>query len=120
MSARRLPLQEGFRRLLPFYDAPAVVGEMIEAAWRENRLRLYCNGTLLAPGYIKRALLLLVMHDADGRPQCRIGPAGPLGWEQTDYIWEVDAEGFEALAPPTSTLKSTRRQTWRHSPRLKS
>jgi hypothetical protein len=104
---RRLPLQECFERLLPYYDAPDAVGEEIEAAWHERRLRLYCNGKLLSPGYIKSELRLLVEYEADGRPRCRIEPVGPLGWasvqgparpgEKPDYSWEVDVEGFKAL-----------------------
>src|SRR5262245_54151558 len=98
--SRRLTLQEGFERLLSHY-APGVACERLEHAFHRNTPdapRLYCDGNLLSPGYIKDQLRLIIEPDAAGRWQCRVTPTR-LGFARTDYVWEVDAEGIAALLP---------------------
>jgi hypothetical protein len=92
-SADRLPLQEAFNRLR-VRNEPHVACERINIALRENRLRLWCDGTLLAPGYIAANLLVVVRLEADGRPHCIIEPHGArLGFDPSrPYVWEVEGD----------------------------
>jgi hypothetical protein len=103
VSDRRISLQECFDRLLPHYK-PAVACELINLAVRENRLRLYCDSTLLALSYVCSSLCIVIEQEADGRWRCRVLPAGPgLGFDPNrPYRWEVDDEGIADLLPPPS------------------
>jgi hypothetical protein len=72
-------------------------------------LRLYCNGSLLTVSYIVTQLHVTVEQERDGRWRCEVVPAGPVGWAQTSYTWEVDAEGAVALLPPAPSRKAGRK-----------
>jgi hypothetical protein len=101
VNGRRIPLQDAFDRLLLHYH-PAVACEEINLAVRTNRLRLYCDGTLLSLIYICSDLRVVIEQEADGRWRCRVMPAGPgLGFDPNrPYRWEVDGEGADDLMQP--------------------
>ena len=51
----RISVDEALQRPLAAYP-PHVAAEMLNAALRENRVRLWCNGNLLSPNYIRTEL----------------------------------------------------------------
>jgi hypothetical protein len=112
--SRRLSLQEGFEQLLP-YNTPALVAEKFNRAWHEDRLRLFCNGKLLSPGYISSNLLAVAEQEDDGRWRCIVVPHGArLGFNPSHpYVWEMDAEGIEALLPPPAPSQEETERTKR-------
>jgi hypothetical protein len=108
--SRRLSLAEGFERLLAHY-APDVAHHKLRKGLHEKPGLLYCDGRPLAPSYIEDEVRVLLLdreqdkreqnkREQDGpRYELRLMPKGPMGWERTDYTWELDAKGLEALLP---------------------
>jgi hypothetical protein len=98
-----LTLQSALERLLETYQ-PWHTCERIVGALHANRLRLYCEGALLSPGYIIKELRIAIEQEADGRWRWVISPAGPLGFagdfDPRTAAWEVDEAGFKDLLPP--------------------
>ena len=105
-----ISLQDGFERLRLAYDAP-VACERLNVALRENRVRLYCNGRLVSPGYIAAQMRVVAELEGDGRWVVRVVPKG-LGFARTDYVWQVDAEGIDGLLPPISTSGDRSKAQW--------
>jgi hypothetical protein len=123
--SRRISLQKGFERLLVYDVTAPIACERIEKALHERRLRLFRNGELLTPSYIKNNLRVVVEQQADGRWLCTIVEAQatrvPI-LEVDDSqptqvvtvllppppVWEVDAEGIEALRGMQSTERWTK------------
>jgi hypothetical protein len=114
--SRRLALQKGFERLLVYDVTAPIACERIEGALHEGRLELFRNGESLKHhiGYIKTNLRVVVEQRADGRWCCAIvethamwAPIIEVDDSQLTQVvtvalpplpvWEVDAEGIEAL-----------------------
>src|SRR5262249_10647799 len=123
--SRRLALQKGFERLLVYDVTAPIACERIEKALHEGRpLRLFRNGELLTPSYIKTNLCVVVEQQADGRWLCTIVETHGMRVSIVEVddsqptqvvtvalppppVWEVDAEGIEALRGRRSTERLT-------------
>src|SRR6516162_5571186 len=123
--SRRLALQKGFERLFVYDVTAPIACERIETALHERRLRLFRNGELLTPSYIKTNLRVVVEQQADGRWLCTIAetrwmrvPVLEVDDSQPTQVvtvelppppvWEVDAEGLEALRGMRPTERWTK------------
>ena len=120
--SRRIPAQVGFDRLLLHYK-PWTACELLNAALLKNDVRLWRDGTLLSPADIRGGGLYAHAElEPDGRYLCTIETSQPLrgriAARRDDgtftvaiprSVWEVGAEGIEALL----YAGSTQRQTWR-------
>jgi hypothetical protein len=98
----RISLQSALERMLETYRPWVACGRIVSAL-RDNRLRLYCEGTLLSPAYIQTQLHIVIEQEIDGRWRWAIRPAGMLGFapgfDPKAAAWEVDAAGAEDLLP---------------------
>jgi hypothetical protein len=97
----RISVVEALEILQPAYPPPDAAVRLTQAT-HTNKCRLWCDGNLLAPGYIARALKIVVDVEKDGRWQGDVvsGTRG-LGewWEPGQYRWELDAAEVKALLP---------------------
>jgi hypothetical protein len=120
--SRWIPVQVGFDRLLLHYK-PWAACELLNAALLKNDVRLRRDGALLSPTDIRGGGLYAHAElEPDGRYLCTIETNQPLRGRIVGRrddgtftvaiprsVWEVDAEGIEALLYAGSTL----RRTWR-------
>jgi hypothetical protein len=133
VSVGRISLQQGFERLLPHYNGWTVC-EMLTSGLYKNHIRLWRNGVLLSPTDLRDEGLHVRAEIApDGRWLCTIvGCPQPMRVQIVEVndddevqtakvilppppVWEVDAEGIEALLPPLrkgGTRKRTRQPKW--------
>jgi hypothetical protein len=75
--SQRIPLQDAFERLLPYYATkPGVACRIIREALREGSLQLFCNGNHRSLDYVCNALSIAIAH-VEGRWCIRVRPAGP-------------------------------------------
>jgi hypothetical protein len=123
--SRQIPVQAGFDRLLQHYE-PWGACELLNTALLKNDVRLWRDGVLLSPTDIRGGDLYACAElEPDGRWLCTIETGQPRRGRIVDVddsgevqvlivalprsVWEVDAEGIEALLYAGSTL----RRTWR-------
>jgi hypothetical protein len=101
-TSDRISLQSALDQMLETCR-PWVACARIASALHDNRLRLYCEGTLLSPAYIQTQLHLVIEQEADGRWCWDIRPARlgfAQGFDPKTAAWEVDAAGVEEMLPP--------------------
>jgi hypothetical protein len=123
--SRRFSLQKGFERLFVYDVTAPKACERIEKALHEGELQLFRNGELQTPSYIKINFRVVVERQADGRWLCTIVEAGWMRVPVLEVddsqptqvvtlllppppVWEVDAEGLEALRGVQSTERWTK------------
>jgi hypothetical protein len=94
--AKAISVNDAFQTLLAALKKPHVAAERLHKAWRENACRLWCNGNLLDPNYIRVALAVRVAS----RHRIKIVSATREAWERKRYRWQVDAAEIAELLPP--------------------
>jgi hypothetical protein len=94
---RRISIDDALRLLLTAYP-PHAAAERLNAAWRDNTVRLWCNGKLLPPDFIRTELVVLARIEGDGRTRAEVVPARGA-WEDKPYTFEVDEAEVMALLP---------------------
>jgi hypothetical protein len=97
----RLSPTEALRLLLPAYSAHESA-ERLNVALRTNVCRLWCNGKLLDPSYIRTHLVVQVRTEADGRWRADIESAIREPWIDVHFDWRFSAAGVAALLPRPS------------------
>jgi hypothetical protein len=97
--AKAISVNDAFQLLLAALKKPHVAAERLHKAWRENACRLWCNGNLLDPNYIRVALAVRVVS----RHRIKIVSATREAWERKRYRWQVDAAEIAELLPPPSS-----------------
>jgi len=115
MKAKALPrrgkkvsIDKAFRKLRPALGPNGAVDEMNKALLRDDkRARLFSNGRLVNPNFIRTNLVVKGpgSRRADGqrRRRAEIAAKRALDKPEEAYTWEMDAdEMIEALLPTTS------------------
>ena len=109
----RISVDEALHRLLPTLNPHAAV-ELITIALRDNRARLFCDGVVVDPGFVRTHLVVKARFAADGRWSAEIEATRALDKPVGSYTWQMDANGIEALRPapaePSPRPKGSRAQ----------
>ena len=103
-ASGRISVNDAFQLLLAALKKPHVAAERLHKAWQENACRLWCNGNLLDPNYIRVALAVRVAN----RHRIKVVSATREAWERKRYRWQVDAAEIAAplLPPPSSDRRA--------------
>jgi hypothetical protein len=104
-ASGRISVNDAFQLLLAALRKPHVAAERLHKAWREKACRLWCNGNLLDPNYIRVALAVRV----PSRHRIQIVSATREAWERKRYRWQVDAAEIAELLPPPGADNESRR-----------
>jgi hypothetical protein len=99
----RVLLQTLFNRLLLVPRTPWAALNLIVDALHKNWLRLWCEGNLLNPSYIRDELRIDIEQEAADRWRLVVRPARIAfdpAFNPAKARWEVDVEGVKALLPP--------------------
>ena len=95
----RISVDEALHRLLPTLNPHAAV-ELINIALRDNRARLFCDGVVVDPGFVRTHLVVEARLAADGR-------------------WSAGIEATRALDKPVRVIHladGRQRDRWRLRP----
>jgi hypothetical protein len=95
----RISIDAALQRLLRVCS-PHAAAERLNIALRANTVRLWCNGTLQPPSFIRTEIVAQARIEADGRARAEVVPARGA-WEDKPYRWEVDPAEVAALLPAT-------------------
>jgi hypothetical protein len=103
----RVSIDDAFRRLLPALSPHGAV-ELMNAALRDpRRARLWCNGKVVDPGFIRTHLVVRARLMAKRRWTAEIRATRALDKPVEAYTWQTEAKQIEALKPRLSPPPST-------------
>jgi hypothetical protein len=109
----RISVDEAFHRLLPTLKPHAAV-ELINIALRDNRARLFCDGVVVDPGFVRTELVVEARPATDGRWSAGIEARRALNKPVGLFNWQMDAKEVDALRPapaePSPRPKGSRAQ----------
>jgi hypothetical protein len=109
----RISVDEALHRLLPTLNPHAAV-ELINIALRDNRARLFCDGVVVDPGFVRTHLIVKARFAADGRWSAGIEATRALNKPVESYNWQMDPKEVHALRPapadPSPRRKGSRAQ----------
>ena len=114
----RISVDEAFQRLLPVHMPHAAV-EQLYFAWCENRARLWCNGNVVPPNFIRTDLVVQAVQEPDGRWRLELIPSR-IAWEpgtyvlvttisaqeQTSRLKAMTVRDFISLVPPACVVRT--------------
>jgi hypothetical protein len=110
---KRISVDEALHRLLPTLNAHGSV-ELINIALRDNRARLFCDGVVVDPGFVRTHLIVEACLAVDGRWSAGIEATRALDKPVGSYTWQMDAKEIDALRPapadPSPRRKGSRAQ----------
>jgi hypothetical protein len=108
----RISVTEALKILLPTYQVHDAAVQLTMAT-HANKCRLWCNGNLLAPDYIAKALKIVAHVEKDGRVTGDVVSSTREAWQpqQDGYRFELDTAEVKALLPKPAE--------WRRGPVLK-
>jgi hypothetical protein len=103
----KISIDGAFRKLRPALGPNGAVDEMNKAMLRDDkRARLFCNGRVVNPNFIRNHLVVSGpgSRRADGRRRrnAEIVATRALDEPVASYTWRMDAKEVEALRPMTS------------------
>jgi hypothetical protein len=93
-GGKRISIDEAFRKLMPALGRDGAV-ELINTAIRDRkRARLFCNGRVVDPNFIRDHLVVMVRK---GRRAAEIEATRALEKPVESYSWQMDANEIEVL-----------------------
>jgi hypothetical protein len=110
--ARRIDIDEVFRKLRPALGLNGAVDEMNKAMLRDDkRARLFCDGHEVNPNFIRDHLIMKGpgSRRANGRRRRRaeIVATQALDKPVEAYTWKMDGDEIEALLPQAAEASAT-------------
>jgi hypothetical protein len=100
-GGKRISIDEAVRKLMPALGRDGAV-EFINTAIRDRkRARLFCDGNVVDPNFIRDHLVVTVRK---GRRAVEIEATRALDKPESSYTWQMDANEIEALRPAAFAL----------------
>ena len=95
----KISIDEAFHKLMPLLGPHGAV-ELMNAALRDpRRARLWCNGKVVDPGFIRTHLVVRARLMAKRRWTAEIRATRALDKPVEAYTWQTEAKQIEALKP---------------------
>jgi hypothetical protein len=107
--ARRISIDEAFRKLRPALGPNGAIDEMNKAMQRyDKRVRLFCNRRVVDPDFIRDHLIVKgpgsrSHPDRPPRQTAEIVATRALDKPVEKYTWKMDGDEIEALKPQPDT-----------------
>jgi hypothetical protein len=104
----KISIDEAFHKLTPVLSPHGSV-ELMNAAFRDNRARLWCDGKVVDPGFIRTHVVVRARLMSKRHWTAEIEATRPLDKPVGSYTWQTDAKQIEKLLP-TPANPSPRRK----------